>query len=321
LYYWTNSPPLRHVGLVDVETSITQVKEYMQTLHKVFRLLRPAQQLKTGAVVLGALASGNVDSVDAASRVALLSLLWILLSSSVYIFNDISDLESDRLHLTKARRPLASGQVSLGFAYRTLTVLLLINLLAFPLMGSGAAFCALIYLLLNIAYSTKLKSFAVIDIMIVSSGFVLRGLSGVLIVDATPSLWFILLSLFGSLLLVSGKRLAQHNENVNSISNSLIKISKYSKSYLQQLQTISSSGLVISYVMMTQEKTITSEIQKVILELTIIPFISSILYINYYQDSQNNEDVTELLLSKRPLLYSGALWLVLFSLTLVNWSN
>ncbi len=292
----------------------------MNTLRKILKLLRPAQQLKTGAVVLGALASEKVDSIDSVIRVVVLTILWVSLSGSVYIFNDLSDLETDKLHPKKSKRPIASGVVSKQFALGTLSALVILNVTAFPILGLDVAICALVYLVLNIAYSARLKNFIVIDILIVCAGFVLRGLSGVLIVDATPSLWFILLSLFGSLLLVSGKRYVQTNDNDRQTSQRSA-IAQYSPSFLKQIQTISSTGLIISYVMMTQEKPNLAGggIARVILELTIVPFLSTILYINFYQDSQGDEEVTQLLVSKKPILYSGIVWFLMFALSLVNW--
>jgi 4-hydroxybenzoate polyprenyltransferase len=143
----------------------------MKTLHKIFQLVRPSQQLKTGAVVLGALASGKVESVDSVCRLGILTILWIGLATAVYIINDLTDLDLDRLHPKKSKRPIASGLVSKTFASATLIVLLLVNAIVFPLLGLNVAMCALIYLLLNIAYSAKLKNFVVIDILIVCAGF------------------------------------------------------------------------------------------------------------------------------------------------------
>ena len=100
----------------------------MNTLRKLLSLTRPSQQLKTGAVVLGALASGKVNSLEAITNLVLLTLLWVSLSSCVYILNDISDLEKDKLHPKKSRRPLASGHVSINFARRILVIFLLINI-------------------------------------------------------------------------------------------------------------------------------------------------------------------------------------------------
>jgi 4-hydroxybenzoate polyprenyltransferase len=293
----------------------------MTTVQKLFRLTRPSQQLKTGAVVLGALASGKVNSLEAITNLILLTLLWVSLSSCVYILNDISDLEKDKLHPKKSRRPLASGYVSINFACSTLVIFLLINIALFPYLGSGVSICALIYFILNIAYSLKLKNFVVIDILIVCAGFVLRGMSGVLIVNAEPSLWFILLSLFGSLLLVSGKRSAQQIENKDLVALHRKTMYQYPLTFLRQIQNISSSGLIISYVMMTQEKVSAGNVQRIILELTIVPFLSTILYINYYQDIQNEEEVINLLVSKRPILYSSVIWFLLFTMSLLAWGN
>lgn len=291
----------------------------MNTLQKMFSLIRPSQQIKTGAVVLGALASGKVTSIEAAINLSLLTLLWVSLSSCIYIFNDITDLETDKLHLKKSTRPLASGRVSVKFARKVLTALVLLDIVAFPFLGREVSICAFIYLLLNIAYSAGLKNLVVIDILIVCSGFVLRGLSGIFVVDAEPSLWFILLSLFGSLLLVSGKRSAQRLEIKSESKSHRKNISRYPLTFLQQIRTISSSGLLISYVMMTQEKASNDDIQVFILELSIVPFLSTILFINYYQDIQNEEEVANLLVTKNPILYSAVIWFVIFCLSLLDW--
>ena len=122
----------------------------MTTLRKLFSLTRPSQQLKTGAVVLGALASGKVNSLEAITNLVLLTLLWVSLSSCVYILNDISDLEKDKLHPKKSRRPLASGHVSINFARRILVIFLLMNIALFPYLGSGVSICALIYFIHHI---------------------------------------------------------------------------------------------------------------------------------------------------------------------------
>jgi len=291
----------------------------MEALRQLLSLTRPSQQIKTGAVVLGALASGKVNSLDAFINLTLLTLLWVTLSSCVYILNDISDIEKDKQHPKKSQRPIASGRVTLKFARSVLIVLLLINVIFFPFLGRGVTICALFYLALNIAYSAKLKNFIVIDLLIVCAGFVLRGLSGVLVVEAEPSLWFILLSLFGSLLLVSGKRHVQRIESENLEAFHREIITRYPLTFLRQIQTISSSGLIISYVMMTQERASSDNIQKLLLELSIVPFLSTIFYISYYQDVQNDEEITHLLVSKKPILYSSIVWFVLFSASLLNW--
>jgi decaprenyl-phosphate phosphoribosyltransferase len=293
----------------------------MNTLLKIVKLMRPEQQIKSGAVVLGALASGKVNSLDSVLDLASVTILWVCLSSAVYIFNDICDLEKDREHPKKSKRPLASGEVSIKFSRRTLATLLAINLVFFPMIDIGVSICAGLYICLNIAYSAKLKNFVVVDILIVCSGFVLRGLSGVLIVKAEPSLWFILLSLFGSLLLVSGKRFAQKIQSEGLGTPQRSTITHYPLTFLRQIQTISSSGLIISYIMMTQEKTSIDSIQEIILEMTIVPFLSTILFINYYQHTQNEEEVVSLVVSKKPIFYSAIAWFTLFTLSLFDWGE
>jgi decaprenyl-phosphate phosphoribosyltransferase len=279
-------------------------------------LIRPTQQIKNGAVLLGAFASGNINSVSISINVLLLALAWVGLSGFSYIINDITDLKTDKNHPEKSKRPIASGQISVLRGATISIFLICLSTLLLISLGKSLFFIGILYILINISYSLYLKNILVIDLLIVSSGFVLRGLSGVLIVNARPSVWFLLLSVFGSLLLVAGKRSAQKREMGEIIRSHRESISLYSSSFLTQIQIMSSTGLIISYVMMSQEKLLTSDTNGLLLNLSILPFLSTILFISYYQDQERETDVTRLLISKKPLSISCATWTLMFILSM-----
>jgi decaprenyl-phosphate phosphoribosyltransferase len=280
-------------------------------------LVRPSQQVKGGAVLLGALASGNINSTRTSINVFLLICAWVALSGFVYIVNDITDLETDRNHAEKSKRPVASGQISVINAALSAALLLVFSGFLLMQLEMSLVWIGLVYLLINIAYSLYLKNTVIIDLIIVSSGFVLRGLSGVLVVNATPSVWFILLSVFGSLLLVAGKRAAQ-KEEISVIKKSHREsISRYSTSFLKQIQIMSGTGLIFSYVLMSQEKFLATELNRIILNLSILPFLSTVLYIIYYLDQEKETDVTRLLVSQKALTISCAIWTLTFTLAMV----
>jgi 4-hydroxybenzoate polyprenyltransferase len=281
------------------------------------RLIRPSQQIKNGAVVLGALASGNLKDLGNITRLSFLVLSWIALSGSIYILNDVSDFEKDSKHPKKSLRPIASKEIQAKHAMLAVAPLLTVSLAISMNLGASVLGTTVLYLLINLLYSWKLKHFVIIDLLAVSSGFVLRGLSGVLVVSAQPSVWFILLSVFGSLLLVSGKRNAQKIDIIENENSQRGTIAEYSSQFLIQIQTICGAGLIMSYVLMAQEKIIDSRIQKIMLELSIIPFLTIILFILYFQSRENESDVTKLLISKNELRIASLVWFAVFTSSLV----
>lgn len=99
----------------------------MKTLRNIWILTRPAQQIKTGAVILGALGSGKVNSLESIGNLTILTILWVNISTCVYIFNDLSDLATDRLYPRNSLRPIAFGEISVKFAKATLFVLLFMS--------------------------------------------------------------------------------------------------------------------------------------------------------------------------------------------------
>lgn len=279
--------------------------------------IRPIQQIKNGAVVLGAVATGNVVSFHSVGIVAILVFSWILLSGSVYLLNDLSDYEFDKIHPVKSKRAIASGQISRGTGALIGSILAIVGIVIQYQMNFATFLIGMVYLTINILYSFSLKNFSVLDILAVTSGFVLRGLSGIFVVDAEPSVWFILLSLFGSLLLVSSKRQNQKIEENENKGSHREAASGYSSNFLTQIQTMCSTGLLISYVMMTEEKFKFSQAQHIVLQFSIAPFLATILYLNLYISEHHESDVTRLILTKRPLALSAIVWLIFFITSLV----
>jgi len=281
------------------------------------QLIRPTQQVKNGAVLLGALASGNVSNSSELLKVLILILAWVGLSGFIYIFNDLTDINLDKLHPEKSKRPIASGKINPVLARFVAIPTIILSILLFGFFGYKLFFIAISYLVINLSYSLYLKNIVVIELLLVSSGFVLRGLSGILVVNAIPSVWFVLLSLFGSLLLVAGKRSAQRIETKMISGSNRKVVNSYSETFLLQLQIICTTGLLISYVLMTQERAIDNDFQRIFLYASIIPFITTVLYINYFQDKEPESELTRLLLARKPLAISTIVWFITFSVSVV----
>ena len=176
---------------------------------------------------------------------------FCLISSCVYIFNDYMDIETDRKHPDKKYRPLASGRLQPGLALSVGAVLSAISIILSTKLGITFLITLLIYLLLNILYTLKLKNIVIIDIMIIAAGFVLRALSGGEIIGARISSWFLICTMLLALFLAIGKRRQEICLSEDNITNSRKVLTDYSIQLLDQMLIIVVTAAIISYALFT----------------------------------------------------------------------
>ena len=195
--------------------------------------MRPKHYLKNFLVLLPIFFSGNIFNLDYLYVGILGFILFSLVSSFIYIINDINDIENDRKHEKKKERPLAKGTISIKnaiiFAIILLIIVILINIFLVANKVSCIYLC--IYLLLNLAYSFGLKEKPILDVIILSSGFLIRILYGGVLLNIPISNWLYLTILTGALYMSIGKRRNELNKNGNS-TRKVLKF--YSKEYLNQ---------------------------------------------------------------------------------------
>ena len=156
--------------------------------------MRPQHWVKNVLIFLPVFFNGSVFKGNVMGKLFLGFLAFSLCASLIYVINDICDVEKDRMHEKKKYRPIASGEVSIPAAVVFAVVLGVCSELFLYLadgMKSGANVCLILYLVLNIAYSSGLKNRPIIDIMILASGFVIRVLFGAQISNVVPSQWLI----------------------------------------------------------------------------------------------------------------------------------
>lgn len=172
-----------------------------------FRLLRVKHYIKNFLIFIPLFFNGNLFNI-AELKIAMLG--WVtfsLLASSIYIINDLKDVEHDKRHQKKKHRPLASGVIKKGTAAATIVVLLLfVFLISYEFNNVNAQLCLLGYFVLNIAYSMGLKNRPIIDVVILASGFVIRVFYGGFITNIEISKWLYLVIVTGSLYMGLGKR-------------------------------------------------------------------------------------------------------------------
>jgi 4-hydroxybenzoate polyprenyltransferase len=230
----------------------------------LIRLLRPHQWVKNGFVFVGLLFGHAWRDPDVVALALSAFLAFCLLSSAVYVVNDLVDREQDRLHPEKRQRPLASGAVGVPAAL-VLAVLclaggfgLVFGLFAgLGLPASQAPWIFIAYLLLNAGYSAGLKHVVVLDVFIIAAGFMLRILAGTLGVGIWPSHWLLLCGLMLTLFLGFAKRRAELNALLDESGRHRRVLDQYTAPMLDQYITVAAGATVIAYSLYTvSEETI-----------------------------------------------------------------
>ncbi|MBS3936086.1 MAG: decaprenyl-phosphate phosphoribosyltransferase [Sulfuritalea sp.] len=225
-------------------------------------LLRPHQWVKNGFVLVGLLfghAWERGDGMALALQAMVAFVAFCLISSAVYVMNDIVDRAADRHHPEKRKRPIASGKVGIGTAAALGLSCLGAGLaLAFGLAGlpaSQAPWLFIAYVLMNIGYSLGLKHVVILDVFIIAAGFMLRILAGTLGIGIPPSHWLLLCGLMLTLFLGFAKRRAEVGAAAGRPHRRVL--TQYSEPMLDQFITLSAGATVIAYSLYTvSEETI-----------------------------------------------------------------
>ncbi|WP_343600560.1 decaprenyl-phosphate phosphoribosyltransferase [Mycobacterium sp.] len=215
------------------------------------KAMRPRQWVKNVLVLAAPLAAlgtdVHYDYVDVLGKVGVAFVVFCLAASSVYLINDVRDVEADREHPTKRFRPIASGVVPEWLAYSLSAVLGAASLLIAWWLTPSLAVVMAVYLGMQLAYCYGLKHQAVIDICIVSSGFLLRAIAGGVAAGIYLSQWFLLMMAFGSLFMVAGKRYAELQLAERTGAKIRKSLESYTSTYLRFVWTMSATALVVCY--------------------------------------------------------------------------
>jgi decaprenyl-phosphate phosphoribosyltransferase len=287
----------------------------MSKVLPLVKLMRPEQWIKGVAILIGAAASGLLFENGNILSLFLTFLVFSLCSSAVYIMNDFRDIVADQKHPKKKYRPMACGAVSKISGLMLCGLLIILSTLVGAGLDQSIKLCILVYVLMNVFYSFVGKHLVVLELLIVASGFILRGLAGVYSVGAEPSMWFNLLAMFASLLLVSGKRLAE--KNISSFKNLAARstVQRYSFEYLTSLRTVSISGLLMTYFLMVESKVqINNEsIYTFWLQVSLIPYIYCVLSLALFLSESDLEEPHTVLFRFKPLFFGGVIWATIYA--------
>ncbi|MBA2711330.1 MAG: decaprenyl-phosphate phosphoribosyltransferase [Tatlockia sp.] len=218
----------------------------MVSLKLFISLLRLSHWSKAAFVFLGVFYSGLIEFLPSA---VLAALAFCLISSAVYIYNDIQDREDDRLHPHKRHRPLASETVSLNFALGMLAVLLLGGLILGWMISATMAALLALYLLINLAYNHFLKNVPVGDVLCIASGFMLRVLAGTIGIGLPISWWLTLMATLLSLFIALCKRRLEKQLGLKYATRAVLK--RYSFNSLDIMIVSAALFCFITYLIYT----------------------------------------------------------------------
>ena len=304
--------------------------------------MRPLQAPKNGLVLVPLIFSVNiwfaVDDVSGMFEIVLravgATIAFTLLSGAIYLINDLADIERDRAHPVKRRRAIASGDLPERIAYVAAAVALILAGAISLAISVPQAVVAAGYLILNLAYSFKLKHVAILDVMSVASGFVLRAYAGYVAiggpvpwfenglpgVDIDVSPWFYIMTALGSLLIALGKRRAELKTAGESASKQRSILGQYTAEFIDALIMSTATLAIFTYALYAIDLGDTgANVPADNTMMVTIPFVAygiyRYLYLLYVKGEGEAPEIV--LLRDRPTLINGFLWLAVASAILL----
>jgi len=272
---------------------------------------RPRQWIKNLLIFAALLFAKKLTDPVRLAHAVLAFVLFCAVSGGVYLFNDMLDRERDRLHPIKARRPLASGRLPMNVALPATLVLLTAAIAASFSLSLPFGATALVYLLINIAYSFWLKEVVILDVMFVGFGFVLRALAGAVAIDVEISPWLILCTILLSLFLAFCKRRQELEMLVEEAGGHRLALREYSVGFLDQMISIVTAATVVCYSFYTISPEVEQKLGTRYLFLTIPLVLYGIFrYLYLVHRRGQGGSPAAALLTDRPLLICVALWTV-----------
>lgn len=290
----------------------------MTYMNNILKLIRPHQWLKNAFVLMPMFFGGSLLDPEDIRASLLTFLAYSFVASSVYCFNDINDVEADRRHPVKCKRPLASGAVRMGTAWMLMALMFVLAALMTALLGDRGHILKvggvlLFYYILNICYCAKLKQYAIVDVCIVAFGFVLRVLAGGFATDITLSKWLVLMTFLLTLFLSFAKRrddVLRMNETGEPPRKNTIR---YNLTFINQAITITASVTLVCYIMYTVSPEVVARLGSDLLYLTSVFVLLGLLrYMQITVVDKKSGDPTKIMLRDRFTQLVVVLWALTF---------
>ena len=287
-------------------------------MNDILKLIRPQQWLKNVFVMIPMFFGGSLLNPEDIRSSVLTFLAYSFIASSVYCFNDINDVEADRRHPVKCKRPLASGALPMGAAWALMALMFAAAAAMTALLGDTARMLnvggvLLIYYVMNLCYCAKLKQYAIVDVCIVAFGFVLRVLAGGFATDIEPSKWLVLMTFLLTLFLSFAKRrddVLRMNETGEPPRKNTIR---YNLTFINQAITVTATVTLVCYIMYTVSPEVEMRFHSDMLYLTSVFVLLGLLrYMQITVVDKKSGDPTKIMLRDRFTQLVVAAWALAF---------
>ena len=285
-------------------------------IRHIIKVARPTHWIKNLFVFLPVFFGGGLLNTSEAVSAALTFLSFSLAASAIYCLNDIIDVNADRAHPVKCKRPIASGAITIPQAYGMMALSMLVSIVLMFLLPAGQTktiFVIVAYFLINVAYFLRLKDYAIIDVCIIASGFVLRILAGGYATGVQLSKWIVLMTFLLTLFLAFAKRRDDVLRMNTTGQAPRANTSRYNLTFINQAITITAGVMLVCYVMYTVSPEIIAQFATDKLYLTSILVILAILrYLQISFVDEKSGDPVKVALSDRATQLILLAWLLSF---------
>lgn len=282
------------------------------------RALRPKQWIKNVLVFAAPGAAGVLDQSDPALDTGAAFACFCVVASGTYLLNDARDAEADRLHPTKRERPIAAGLIAPGTASMVGAVMLVLGVAAGSLVTTSLGVTLAAYVAITLAYSYGLRDIAVVDVLAIASGFVLRAIAGAAAVDVPISDWFFIVTSAGALFMAIGKRSGELRElsDVADLEAVAVRpsLAAYTPGYLAYLRSVASGVALVAYCLWAFEAAALDTSTSVWHQLSILPFTAAIFRYALLVEQGHGGAPEQLVFSDRVLQLTAVSWLAVYSI-------
>lgn len=284
-------------------------------LNAALRIIRMRQWIKNVFVLIPLFFGGALTDPDALTAGCITMMAYCFAASAIYCLNDIIDVDADRAHPVKCKRPIASGEVPVREAYGLMALMLVLSAGTAALLSNALAVGGIIvfYVVLNVLYCVRLKDSAIIDVCIVAFGFVLRILAGGVATGIVLSKWIVLMTFLLTLFLSFAKRrddvLRMDATGVAPRKNTI----RYNLTFINQAITITGAVMLVCYIMYTVSPETIAHFHSDYLYLTSVPVLVGLLrYIQIAVVDKKSGDPTKVVLKDRATQLIILAWFLAF---------
>lgn len=278
-------------------------------IRPLVKALRPVQWVKNVFVLAPIVFAEQLGDAEVLGRAALAFVSFCFAASAVYLFNDLRDRDEDRKHPLKKRRPIASGALPTPVAWSAAVILAVAALGASSTFGAAYTLLLVVYLAINLFYSSGLKHVVILDVMAVSSGYVIRVLAGAEAIDVEVSRWLLLCTIFLALFLILSKRRHELVLLAHEAAGHRAVLSHYSPAFLDQMINVVTASTVVSYALYAVDEDTIRRFGSDSLVYTVPLVLFGVfryLYLIYQKQEKRNP--TEAVLRDLPSVINVVLW-------------